>query len=551
MVNFFDPFGVAKATLDVLEAATKDPERLAAHQAAFNRQWLDLMEQSAAAFAGKPHEELVVPEPGDRRFTHPAWTENPSLDTIKQAYLLATEAIVAGIEATEADPKIKRRARFWAQQFADAASPTNLAWLNPAVIDETVKTGGQNLVRGMQNLLDDLRENEGRVRLVDRNAFTVGKNVATTPGKVVYRNSLIELIQYAPSTPTVAERPIVIVPPWINKYYVLDLQPANSVIKYLVDSGQTTFTISWRNPDASMAEYGMEDYLREGPDTAFRVAREIAGTPDVNALGYCLGGTLLAMELATLAAKGERLVNAATFFAALVDFEEPGEVTNFLSPEGMAYVEERMKEQGVLDGRTMGDAFNLLRANDLIWGVAVNRYLLGKEAPAFDLLYWNDDATRMPCAMHSYYLEKMYRDNALVKPGALEMFGVPVDVGRIASDAYVVATAEDHIAPWKSVYKYTQLTKGDVRFRLGHSGHIAGIINAPGKKKGHYWAAEPPNPSDPEAWLAQARQIEGSWWPDWIAWLGERSGPQVAARAPGDAAHPALADAPGSYVLEK
>jgi polyhydroxyalkanoate synthase len=552
MVNIFDPFGVAQATLDLLEAAARDPETLIEQQASYGHKWLDLMEQSAAAFAGQTHADVVAPEAGDRRFSHEAWTANPGLDSIKQAYLLATEAIVAGIDATQdVDPKLKRRVRFWAKQFTDAASPANVAWLNPAVIDETVRTGGQNLVRGMQNLLDDLRENEGRVRLVDRKAFTIGKNVATTPGKVVYRNELIELIQYAPTTPSVAQRPIVIVPPWINKYYVLDLQPANSVVKYLTDSGFTTFIISWRNPDASMAEYGMDEYRRLGPEAAFRVAAEIAGTPDVNALGYCLGGTLLSIELAYLAAKGDALVNAATYFAALVDFEEPGEVTNFLSPEGLAFVEEKMREQGVLDGRVMGDAFNLLRANDLIWNVAVSRYLLGKDAPAFDLLYWNDDATRMPCAMHSYYLENMYAKNRLVQPNALEMEGTPIDVGRIANDAYVVATAEDHIAPWKSVYHYTHLTKGDVRFRLGHSGHIAGIINAPGKKKGNYWANDGANPADPEAWLAGAQRIEGSWWPDWVAWLGQRSGPQVAPRTPGDGAHPALADAPGSYVLEK
>jgi polyhydroxyalkanoate synthase len=538
MINFLDPFGVAKTALDAMEAAAKNPDAVLEQQAIYSQKWLDLVEQSVAAFSGDPHRDVVEPEPGDRRFAHPAWTENAALDGVKEGYLLATEALVAGIEAIpDLDPAVKRRARFWAKQFADAASPTNVAWLNPLVIEETLKTGGRNLVRGMQNLLDDLENNAGRVRLVDTGAFTVGENVATTPGSVVYRNELMELIQYAPATPTVATRPIVIIPPWINKYYILDLQPSNSVLKYLVDNGFTTFVISWRNPDPSMAAVSMEDYLRDGPQTAFRVASEITGSPDVNAVGYCIGGTLLAIELAYAAAKGEKPVNAATFFAALVDFAEPGEIVNFLNPEGIAFVEEQMRKTGVLEGRSMADTFNLLRANDLIWNVAVNRYLLGKDAPAFDLLYWNSDSTRMPSAMHSYYLQKMYRENALVQPGALSMFGAPIDLGKIENDLYVVATAEDHIAPPKSVERLTEVTGGQSRFVVGSSGHIAGIINSPAKKKGSY--------------TVEGRQLEGSWWPDWIAWLKERSGDEVAAREPGGAAYPVLGPAPGTYVLEK
>jgi polyhydroxyalkanoate synthase subunit PhaC len=551
MVNLFDPFGIAKSALDAMEAASRHPELVLEQQATYSQKWLDLVEQSVAAFAGEAHQEIVQPASADRRFVHPAWTENPAFDSLKEAYLLATEAIVTGIEAIpDLDPAMKRRARFWARQFCDAVSPTNVAWLNPAVIDETVRTGGQNLVRGMEHLLADLRENDGRVRLVDTTAFTLGENIATTQGKVIFRNALMELIQYAPSTQTVARRPLVIVPPWINKFYVLDLQPTNSVVKYLVDNGFTTFMISWRNPDPSMADLTMEDYLREGPQTAIRVAREICGTRDVNALGYCIGGTLLAIELAYAAAKGERSIKAATFLASLVDFEEPGEIVNFLGPEGLAFVEERMREHGVLEGREMADSFNLLRANDLIWNVAVSRYLLGKDAPAFDLLYWNNDATRMPRAMHSYYLETMYRDNALVRPGGVTMFGTPIDLGSIENDLYIVSTAEDHIAPWTSVYRLTQLVRGMSRVILGSSGHIAGIINAPAKQKGAYWASGV-NPPSPQAWQAGAEHHDGSWWPDWVAWLRERSGKAVDARVPGSVAYPALADAPGTYVLEK
>jgi len=538
MINFLDPFGIAKTALETMEAAGRNPQAVLEQQAIYSQKWLDLMEQSVAAFAGEPHVPSVEPEPGDKRFAHSAWSENPALAGIKEGYLLATEAIVSGIEAIpDLDPHVKRQARFWAKQFTDAASPTNLAWLNPVVVEETLRTGGRNLVRGMEHLLDDLQNNDGRIRMVDTEAFTIGENVATTPGSVVYRNALIELIQYAPTTSSVAQRPVVIVPPWINKYYVLDLQPANSLVKYLVDAGFTTFVISWRNPDPSMADFSMEDYLREGPQTAFRVAGEICQTPDVNAVGYCIGGTLLAMELAYATAKHESPVNAATFLASLVDFEEPGEIVNFLNPQGLAFVREQMRERGVLEGRSMADTFNLLRANDLIWNVAVNRYLLGKDAPAFDLLYWNSDSTRMPRAMHSYYLEKMYRDNALVKPGALTMSGVPIDLGKIRNDLYVVATAEDHIAPWESVRRLVELAAGKSRFVVGASGHIAGIINAPAKKKGSY--------------TVDGERHEGSWWPDWIAWLRERSGAPTAARTPGTAAYPALAGAPGTYVLEK
>jgi len=538
MINIFDPFGIMKTTLQAMEGAARNPDVVLKEQARLSRRWLEIVEQSVAAFAGEAHEEIVKPNPGDKRFTHPAWSENPFLQGVKEAYLLATEAIVAGIEALpDVEPAVKRRARFWAKQFADAVSPTNIAWLNPAVIEETLRTGGRNLVRGMENLLDDLQNNEGRIRLVDSGAFAVGENVATTPGSVVHRNRLIELIEYAPSTPSVARRPLVIVPPWINKYYVLDLQPPNSLVKYLVDNGFTVFMISWRNPDESLAGLTMEDYLREGPQTAFRIASEITGSRDVNALGYCVGGTLLAIALAYDAATGEGSVGAATFFATLVDFEDPGEIVNFLNPEGLAFVQARMRERGVLDGRAMADTFNLLRADDLIWNVAVNRYLLGKDAPAFDLLYWNDDATRIPCALHSYYLERMYRDNALVKPGAISMLGVPIDLGKIRNDLYVVATAEDHIAPWKSVRRLAELTGGTSRFVLGSSGHIAGIVNAPAKKRGWY--------------RVDGEERAGSWWPDWIEWLRARSGEQVRARPPGTSAHPILGDAPGTYVLEK
>ena len=444
--------------------------------------------------------------------------------------------------------------KFFAKQFCDAMSPTNVPWFNPDVLEETVRSGGANFTRGMRNVLEDARNNAGRPALVDESAFEVGKNVATTPGKVVYRNELIELIQYAPTRETIFARPLVIVPPWINKFYILDLQPSNSFVKYATDEGRNTFVVSWRNPDASLAHLTWSDYVRLGPLDALRVACEIAGNEQVDAIGYCIGGTLLTTALAYLARTGSTRVNTATFFAALIDFADPGEILAFLSADALASIEAKMDEAGVLSGREMADTFSMLRANDLIWGVAVNRYLLGRDAPAFDLLYWNSDATRIPRAAHSYYLRHMYVQNDLVKPDVLEVDGVPIDVSRVTADTYCVATAEDHIAPWRSVYAMTQRFGGQTTFRLGASGHIAGIISPPSKKKAVWWGAPAgaANPAGADDWLAAAPKHEGSWWPDWTAWLAQRSSETTPAPGtPGSEGHPPLADAPGTYVLER
>ena len=547
-MSTLDPFGLGEAMAAVWSAALKDPKAIAAAQTKLAADWLTLLERASRATAGAPAEALVAPSPGDRRFSDPAWTENPSLAFAMQAYLLASESIAAAIDALpDVDAKTKRKAKFWMKELTDAMSPSNVAWLNPTVIEATVRTGGKNLVEGLQHLLDDVRENDGRVSLVDRKAFHIGENIATTPGKVVLRNELCELIRYTPTTPQVHERPILFVPPWINKFYILDLQPANSVVKYLTDAGYTTYIISWRNPDSSMAGISMDDYIRIGADACARAIAKHTHSPSINIVGYCLGGTIVAEYLAYLAARGDTLINAATFFASLVDFSDPGDLANFTGEDAIAFVEQKMSERGYLSGREMGDTFNMLRANDLIWTVAVNRYLLGKDAPAFDLLYWNDDATRMPKAMHSYYLRHMYLNNDLIKPGALAVEGTPIDVHAIPNDCFVVATSEDHIAPWKSVYRLTQLIAGNAVFRLGQSGHIAGIINPPSEKqKGGYWENSE-LPSDADGWFASATLHKGSWWPDWTAWLNERSGPMVAPPKMGRT----LGDAPGTYVLER
>jgi len=551
LMRLFDPFGIGKAPSDVWRAMVADPKNLIASQQQLAKAWIGLMEQTASRASGNAVPEVIAPQKGDKRFTHTMWTENPALSALKQAYLIAGEAVISSIEASDGvDQKTVRRAKFFAKQFIDAMSPSNVAFFNPAVIEETIRTGGQNLAKGMKNLLQDLTENDGRVALVDKSAFEIGRNVALSTGKVVYRNDLAELIQFAPTTPTSYARPVLIVPPWINKYYVLDLQPDNSFIKNLVDNGYTTFVISWRNPDAAMAKTGMDDYLQKGPLECLRVATDICRTPDVNLVGYCIGGTLTAMLLAYLGARKNRLVNSATLLASLIDFEDAGEIDAFLGEDALAHLEHKMGEKGYLQGSEMGDTFNMLRANDLIWSVAVNRYLLGKDAPAFDLLYWNSDSTRMPHAMHSYYLRNMYVENNLVKPNVLQVLDTPIDLARVHNDIYCVATLEDHIAPWRSIYKTTQLFSSKVEFRLGHSGHIAGIVNPPAKKKGHWWSA-PSHPPDPEQWFASAQQHEGSWWPDWNDWLAQRSGTSVKARKPGNGKYPPIEDAPGTYVREK
>jgi polyhydroxyalkanoate synthase len=529
-----------------------NPSALLQTQTELADAWMRLATASVGAQIanGGKQPAVIAPAPNDTRWKHTAWSENPTFDALKQGYLLATRAVLESIDATpDVDPETKTRIKFFAKQFCDAMSPTNFAFLNPAVIEETLRTGGANFQKGVQNFMDDLRDNAGRPALVDKSAFQVGKNVATTKGEVVYRNELIELIQYAPTTQTVYARPLVIVPPWINKFYILDLQPANSFIKFATDGGLTTFVLSWRNPDASLRELGFEDYLELGPLAAVRAAAEIAGSADVNQIGYCIGGTLTAMELAYLAKTDPQLVRAVTFFAALVDFSEVGDIKNFLGPEALAHIEKKMDAEGILPASDMAAAFSMLRANDLIWNVAINRYLLGKDAPAFDLLYWNSDATRMPAAMHRYYLNNMYVRNALAT-GQLNHKGVPIDLGAVKNDVYAVAAIEDHIAPWRSVYKMTQLFGGDVRFRLGHSGHIAGVINAPAAAKGNYWEVDR-NPPSADEWLAAARKHPGSWWPDWLEWIAQRSGERIPAPAAGGSeAHPPLAPAPGTYVLE-
>jgi polyhydroxyalkanoate synthase len=383
--------------------------------------------------------------------------------------------------------------------------------------------------------------------MTDLDAFALGRNIALTPGKVIFQTDLMQLLQYTPTTETVFRRPLLIVPPWINKYYILDLREKNSFIKWAVAQGHTVFVVSWVNPDEKLARKTFEDYMTDGLLAALGAVEQATGERSVNVIGYCLGGTLLAAALAYMAEKGDDRVASATYFTTMVDFEEPGELGVFIDEEQLAALEERMSETGYLDGSAMATTFNMLRANDLIWSFVVNNYLLGKDPFPFDLLYWNSDSTRMPAAMHSFYLRRMYQENKLVEPGGITLCGVPIDLGKIATPTFILSTKEDHIAPWKSTYAATQLYRGPIRFVLAASGHIAGVVNPPAAEKYHHWT-NANLPDDPEAWLETAKQQPGSWWPEWAKWIAKHGGGKVAARQPGEGKLTPIEDAPGSYV---
>jgi polyhydroxyalkanoate synthase subunit PhaC len=486
----------------------------------------------------------------DKRFAAPEWHTNPVYRTLKEVYLVASDWLLEQGDATDMDEAERQRINFHLRQFVDAMSPSLILMSNPVALHKAIETGGASLANGARNLLADL--NAGRLSMVDAEAFAPGRNLALTPGKVIHRNRLIELIQYAPTTEQVHTTPLLILPPWINKYYILDMQPKNSIVRYLVDQGYTVFVVSWKNPDASMDGIGIEDYMDLGPLEASDVVREITGSPTVNAMGYCIGGTLLTLTLATLAAKGDERFNSASFMVSLQDFSRVGDTAVFMDEPTLDLVEQQMMERGYLDSREMANMFNLLRSNDLIWANVVNNYLLGNKPPAFDLLYWNSDGTRMTRAAHSWYLRNTYAENNLVKPGKITLKGKPIDLGRIRQDTYAVGAEKDHIVPWDAAWRITQLFGGDVRYVLASSGHVAGIINPPGGK-GAYWTREVGDvaASSPEQWLQSATRHEGSWWPDWTAWLSARSGRKSAPPPVGSSQHPPLQDAPGTYVLEK
>jgi polyhydroxyalkanoate synthase len=523
-----------------------DPMTLAQAQLGLWNEHMQLWQRTAQHMFGLGEASEPIK---DKRFRNPAWSENAIFDYIKQSYLVTADSILSTVQKVEGlDDKTAHKIEFYTRQFVDAIAPSNFIASNPEVLQTTLRTGGENLLNGLEHLLEDLERGKGRlsIAMTDMKAFKPGDNIAGTPGKVIYQNELMQLIQYEATTEKVRRTPLLIVPPWINKFYVLDLRPENSFIRWAVGQGHTVFVISWINPDERLSGKGFEDYMRLGPLAALDAIETATGEREANLIGYCLGGTLLATTLAYLSAKDDRRAKSATYFVTLVDFTEVGDMAVFIDEQQLAALDARMRERGFLEAHDMANSFNMLRANDLIWSFVVNNYLLGKEPVPFDLLYWNADATRMPAAMHSFYLHNMYHENRLSKPGGITLAGTPIDLRLIATPTFILSTREDHIAPWRSTYAATQIYGGAITFVLAASGHIAGIVSPPGSKYGHWQNTA--LPKEPEEWLKGATAVQGSWWPVWNEWVSEYSGGEVDARKPGGGKLKPLEDAPGSYV---
>lgn len=549
-----DSIHIGNAFMQLFERMLADPVKLWEMQMQWWQDYFSLWNEAAKSFAGNPSTPIMQPDSKDRRFKDKAWQENVVFDFIKQSYLLAADRIQKTVHDVEGiDPHTQDIIEFYTRQYVDALSPSNFLMTNPEVLRTTLESGGENLVNGLENMLEDLKRGKGKLRIsmTDDSAFEVGRNIGVSKGSVVYQNDLMQLIQYEATTEKVHQTPLLIIPAWINKFYILDLKPENSLVKWLTDQGYTVFIISWVNPDEKLSRKTFDDYLREGPLAAMDVIADITGEKQLSTIGYCLGGTLLSCTLAYLHAKGQQdRVASSTFLTTMVDFAEAGELSVFIDEAQLQALEQKMQKQGgVLEGRDMALTFNLLRDNDLIWSFVVNNYLLGKDPFPFDLLYWNGDSTRMPAVMHSFYLRNMYQQNKLAQKGGISLAGVPLDLTAIKTPAYILSTREDHIAPWRATYQATQLYSGDVRFVLSGSGHIAGVVNPPAKNKyGHCTLESTHLPKTPEEYLAKAKEHEGSWWGDWLKWQHPFNGKQLPARKVGGGKHKPIEPAPGSYV---
>ena len=546
-----DEFGVQKAFGEVVQKMLTDPSLMVEAQARYATDFGQLWQQTMASLSGQGS---TLEPLKDRRFADAAWQANPWFDFLSRSYSLTAENMKNAVAKVDGiSPQTRAKALYYTRQITDAVAPSNFAMTNPQVLKATADSGGENLVKGLQNLLRDLEQGHGglRIAMTDTTAFEMGKNVASTAGKVVFQNALMQLLQYQPSVKTVLKRPLLIIPPWINKYYILDLQPKNSFIKWAVDHGHTVFVISWVNPDAKLGSKTFDDYLREGPLAALDAIAKATGEKEINAIGYCLGGTLLACTLGHLNARKDSRINSATFFTSLIDFAQPGDLGVYVDEAQVTALEARMKKRGgIMEGAEMAGTFNMLRSNDLIWSFYVHNYLLGKDPFPFDLLYWNSDATRMPMAMHLFYLREMYLNNRLKDPRGITLNGTPIDLSKVTTPAYFISTIEDHIAPWAATYSGAKLLKG--KFVLGGSGHIAGIVNPPAANKYGYWT-NAKMVDDPQVWLAAATKHEGSWWNDWDRWIrSHNKGKPVPARIPGNALRggklKALEDAPGAFA---
>lgn len=527
-----------------------DPQQWVEIFANYQRDQLKLWARMFDVQMGKETQPVVKPMAGDRRFSAKEWQENPVFDYLKQSYLLASNLLLQMAESAELDNEHQKKLRFYTKYFIDAMSPTNFTITNPEILKQAIETKGQSLLDGLKNLLSDLEK--GRISMTDESAFVLGKNLATTPGAVVFENELMQLIQYTPTTATVLDRPLLIVPPCINKFYILDLQESNSFVKYAVDQGNTVFMISWLNPEKSQSQYDWDDYIEIGVLKAFDVVKEITDAKKINTASWCVGGTILATALAILHdRKKHTQIASATFFTTLLDFSEPGEIGVFIDQSQVEQRESQLKSSGILSGKDLALAFSMLRANDLIWSYVVNNYLKGQTPAPFDILYWNSDSTNLPADMYSYYLRNFYLDNKLVQPNALTICNSPIDLTKIKTPSYLLSTIDDHIAPWMSTFINTELMSGPIEFVLGASGHIAGVINPPYKNKRNYWM-EGELGKGATHWLETAKSVPGSWWPHWSEWLKKRGGAEIPAPTTlGNATYTAIEPAPGRYVTKR
>lgn len=541
---------VVKTFTSVAEYWLSDTSRSSDLQTKLAKDYLDLWGSAVRRMAGQNAEPAIAPSPRDKRFADPEWKSNQFFDFVMQLYLLTTKWAHELVRDAEGlDPQTRRKAEFYIQQVTNALSPSNFVLTNPEVLRETMASSGENLARGLTMLAEDIAAGKGMLKIRQSNPdnLVVGVNMATTPGKVIYQNEMMQLIQYAPTTETVLRTPLLIVPPWINKFYILDLKPEKSYIKWCVDQGITVFVISWVNPDKRLGNKSWEDYMKEGPLTAMDVIEKVTGEMKVHTAGYCVGGTMLATTLAWLAEKRRQRVASATFFAAQVDFTHAGDLLVFVDEDQIAALEQDMKAAGVLEGSKMAMAFNMLRSNDLIWSYVVSNYLKGQQPSAFDLLHWNSDATRMTASNHSYYLRNCYLENRL-STGTMVLDNTLLDLSKVMVPVYNLATREDHIAPAESVLYGSQFFGGPVKYVLSGSGHIAGVVNPPASNKYQYWTNDNVKNVSVAEWMKDAVEHKGSWWPDWREWLGGLDPEEVPARAVGSDALPPIEDAPGSYV---
>jgi len=489
---------------------------------------------------------VAVPEKGDRRFQGEEWSKSPIYDYIKQSYLLTSKMLTEMASNAKLGEGEQAKLDFYTKQYIDAMSPTNFAMTNPEVLAQALETKGQSLVDGMKNLLADFEK--GRISMTDESAFTLGENLATTEGSVIFQNDLIQLIHYKPQAAQVYTRPTLIVPPSINKFYILDLQSHNSYVTYCVEQGQNTFLVSWRNPSADQSEISWDDLVGQGILEAIRVTKDVSEADKINLVSWCVGGTLTATALAVMANRKDTSISSATFLTTLTDFSDPGDLCVFIDDYQVKQLEEKVSKQGYLNGRELATSFNMLRSNDLIWSYVVNNYLKGQTPPPFDILYWNSDSTNLPAKMYTYYINKMYLENKLVEPNALTICGEPIDLGKIKVPTYFLSTIEDHIAPWKATFKATETFGSDIEFVLGASGHVAGVINPASKNRRNYWVKGEKG-QGADHWLETAERVEGSWWPNWAEWVRKRAGKKVdAPKALGNKEHKPIEAAPGSYV---